>query len=269
MMNDSKVVLITGCSSGVGRGLCKEMSKRGYTVIATARNANKLLNVESDMKLNLDVTDETSINNAVNSILSKHGRIDILINNAGYSVRGAIEELDVEATKRMFDVNVYGTIRMIKAVAPIMRAQGSGGIVNIGSISGKMTNLLNGSYCATKHSVEAISDAARYELRNFGIKVMLLEPGAMETEFFNTLSVNTDYRVNNSESPYRKMYEDDIKYRNKQKRTAVEKSVYDMCSIIEKKKWKARYTISVPFIFKLLIKLPDSLEEKLIIKFSK
>ena len=130
------------------------------------------------MALRLDVTDASSIKAVVESVLEQYGRIDVLVNNAGYALRGAVEEVDVEAVRDMFDTNVLGIIRMLHAVAPIMRRQGSGCIVNVGSLAGKFGGPANGTYAATKHAVEALSDAMRWELAPFGIQVALIEPGS-------------------------------------------------------------------------------------------
>ncbi len=265
---NNQVVLITGCSSGVGRNLCVALKKRGYTVVASARSLHKIEDLDVDMKVELDVTKGNTIKRAVDEMILRFGRIDILVNNAGYSVRVAVEEMNLHETEKMFDVNVYGVIRMIQEVAPYMRKQHYGKIVNIGSVAGKLTGMINGGYSATKHAVEAISEAARYELKQFGIQVTLLEPGAIETEFFNTLSLNSDQRMQRSESPYYAFYQRNLEEQKTQKRADVQESVERICRIIDKKKWKVRYTISLPLIYSILIKLPDGIKEKLILKFS-
>ena len=265
---NERVVLITGCSSGVGRSLCNELMEKGYRVVASARKLKSIEDLQVDMSVELDVTDNKSIAYAINMIVEKFGHLDILVNNAGYSVRSAIEEMNMDETKNMFDVNVYGVLRMIQAVVPYMREQHSGKIMNIGSISGKLTGLINGGYCASKHAVEAITEAARYELREYGIQVTVVEPGAMETEFFYKLSINSDKRMNNEISPYFHLYQRDLKYRKNQNRANVEESVKQISKIINKKKWKVRYTISLSFIYSLLIRLPDNLKENLILKFN-
>lgn len=268
-MMESKVVLITGCSSGVGRKLCTLLVEKGYKVVATARDITKLDDIQVDMKLELDVSDEESIEDAMRKVNSQYGKIDILVNNSGYSIRSAIEEIDLDEMSHMFDVNVYGLIRMIQAVSPYMRQQNSGKIINIGSVSGKLTGYVNGGYCASKHAVEAISDAARLELQSFGIQVSLLEPGAMDTDFFKTLSKNSDQRMENNKSPYRSLYQSDLNFRKKQKRADVGKATEDIYKILEKKKLKARYKIVLPFIYSVLIVLPDGIREKLMVSFNR
>lgn len=266
---ESKVTLITGCSSGVGRKLCMLLAEKGYRVVATARDISKIDDIPADMKLEMDVSDEESIENAIEKIIRQYGKIDILINNAGYSVRSAIEEIDLKEIRQMFEVNVYGIIRMIQAVAPYMRKQNSGKIINIGSISGKLTGFVNGGYCASKHAVEAISDAARLELQRFGIQVSLLEPGAIDTDFFKTLSKNSDQRMKNNKSPYIDFYKSDLNYRKKQKRADVGKAAEEIYKILKKKKLKARYKVALPTIYSVLIVLPDSIREKLMISFNR
>ena len=125
-----KTILITGCSSGFGKALCREFKEQGYFVIATARNVEKLNDVMSDMKIRLDVRDENSIAMALDSILEGIDRLDVMINNAGYSVRSAVEEIDLEKYQQMLDVNVFGILRMMQAVLPIMRRQGCGRVYN-------------------------------------------------------------------------------------------------------------------------------------------
>ncbi len=176
-----EVVLITGCSSGIGRATATTLAAAGYEVVATARRSEDLQGIGAAMALPLDVTDEASIEAAVGAVLERYGRIDVLVNNAGYALRGAIEEVDVEAVRRMFDVNVNGVIRMVQAVVPSMRSRGSGRIVTIGSESGKLSAPVNGTYSATKHALEAVNDALRWELGPFGIAVVLIEPGNIGT----------------------------------------------------------------------------------------
>ena len=179
----SKVVLITGCSTGIGWDLAERLSGAGYTVAATARNAETLADLPAALKLSLDVTQPVSVSEAVARTLREFGRIDILVNNAGYALRGAVEEIPVEQVQQMFDVNVFGVLRMIQAVAPHMRAQRAGRIINISSLAGKLFTPVNGTYTATKFALEALSDTLRLELAPFGVQVILVEPGAIKTSF--------------------------------------------------------------------------------------
>lgn len=175
----SKVILITGCSTGIGRDLAQRLTKAGYRVIATARKVETLDGVDTTLKLPLDVTNPASVEKAVAHVIQQLGRIDVLVNNAGYGVRGALEEVPVEQTQQMFDVNVFGVLRMIQAVVPHMRQQKSGRIINISSIAGKLPTPVNGTYSASKFALEALSDALGFELAAFGIRVVVVEPGVL------------------------------------------------------------------------------------------
>jgi len=179
----SHAVLITGCSSGIGRDLAQRLTTSGYTVVATARKAETLDDLPAALKLPLDVTQAESVKQAVDCALQRFGRIDVLVNNAGYALPGAIEEISDEQIHQLFDVNVFGVIRMIRAVVPHMRHQGAGRIINMSSIAGKRAIPVNGTYCATKFALEALSDALRLELAPFGIQVVLIEPGSIKTQF--------------------------------------------------------------------------------------
>lgn len=261
----NKVVLITGCSSGLGYYLCEELNKNGYTVIASARNIEKLKNISASMKLQIDVTDNNSIVNGINKIINRYEKIDVLINNAGFSIRGAIEEVNLSDVKELFNVNVFGLINMIQMVLPIMRNRKSGKIINIGSISGKFAQALNGNYCASKYAVEAISDALRLELHDFNIQSTVIEPGAMNTNFFNNLESTSNKLMKNSNSPYNKLYIKDINYRKIQTRAEISTAVDKIIKIINKQKLKPRYKIVVENKMRFLLTLPDNLKEFLLL----
>ncbi len=186
----SKVVLITGCSSGIGRCLAEQLSQSGHIVVATARCVEMLKDLPVALKLPLDVTHPDSVTLAVASTIRQFGRIDVLINNAGYTMLGALEEVSDEETWQVFDVNVFGALRMIRAVIPQMRKQGTGSILNISSIAGRLSTPVNGTYSATKFALEALSDALRLELEPFGIRVVVVEPGAIQTRFDDTAQVH-------------------------------------------------------------------------------
>lgn len=258
---EKKVVLITGCSSGFGKALCEVLWKKEYYVISSARNKESLRDVSSDMKIELNVSDVESIRTALSIIMKEVGRIDILINNAGFSVRSAVEEIDMKSLRDMYEVNVFGLVQMMQEVLPIMRKQNSGRIFNVGSISGRMTGIVNGGYCSTKYAVEAITEATRYEVADKGIEVCVVEPGAMNTEFFRTLAENSDKKMKNSKSPYRSLYERDLAFRKKQSKSEVEKCAAMLVNILGQKRLKVRYTIGVSFIYKLFVKMPDRVKE--------
>ncbi|WKY43273.1 SDR family oxidoreductase [Eubacteriaceae bacterium ES2] len=266
-MKNQEVVLVTGCSSGVGRDICKILSNMDYTVVATARNIDALTNVSAELKLELDVTDRESIHKAVDRIIQQFHKIDILVNNAGYSVRGAIEEIDLQEVKKMFDVNVFGIMNLVQAVLPEMRKEKNGKIINIGSVSGKFTQAVNGGYCASKHALEAISDALRLELQQYHIQSTVIEPGPMQTNFFKTLAKNSNHLLEKRDSAYITLHKADLEYRNKQKRSDSNESARRMCKIITSKKLKPRYKVAVPLAFRILLRFPDSLKEYLLLRY--
>jgi NAD(P)-dependent dehydrogenase (short-subunit alcohol dehydrogenase family) len=185
MAEVSKAVLITGCSSGIGRATARRLAAHGWTVYATARRPESIADLEAAgcRTLALDVTDEDSMVAAVRTIEETHGAIGVLINNAGYSQSGAIETVPLDAVRKQFETNVFGLVRLTQLVLPKMRDQRWGKIVNLGSMGGKLVFPGGGHYHATKHALEAISDALRFEVRGFGIDVILLEPGLITTEF--------------------------------------------------------------------------------------
>jgi len=192
----SKAVLITGCSSGIGAATALVLKRSGWTVYATARRPETLAELERAgcVTLALDVTDEDSMRAAVDQV----GTVGVLINNAGYSQSGAVESVPVDDVRRQFETNVFGLIRLTQLVLPGMRAQRWGKVVNIGSMGGRLTFPGGGIYHATKYALEALSDALRFELRGFGIDVILIEPGLIVTRFGETAAGS----VQDSEGPY-------------------------------------------------------------------
>jgi NADP-dependent 3-hydroxy acid dehydrogenase YdfG len=185
MAEVSKAVLITGCSSGIGRATAEHLNDRGWTVYATARRAESIedLAQRGCTTLSLDVTDESSMRTAVDAVEMAEGAVGVLVNNAGYSQSGAVETVPLDQLRRQFETNVFGLVRMCQLVLPAMRRQGWGKIVNISSMGGRLTFPGGGAYHATKHAVEAFSDAMRFEVQGFGIDVILIEPGLITTKF--------------------------------------------------------------------------------------
>ncbi len=181
----SKAVLITGCSSGIGEATAGLLADKGWKVYATARRPETLagLKARGCEMLALDVRDEASMSAAVSAVLEAEGAVGVLVNNAGYSQSGAIESVPLDQVRRQFETNVFGLIRMCQLVLPGMRAQHYGKIVNVGSMGGRLTFPGGGIYHATKYAVEAISDALRFEVRGFGVDVILIEPGLIVTNF--------------------------------------------------------------------------------------
>ncbi len=181
-----QVVLVTGCSSGIGRATVLEAADRGHFVFATARDPAAVADLgrrENVRALRLDVTDRASISAAIGSAAAEAGRLDALVNNAGYGQYGAVEEVSPEEWRAQFDVNVFGSVAMIRAVLPEMRKAGGGTIVNVSSIAGKISIPFAAPYCSSKHALEAISDALRIEVAPFGVRVVIIEPGPIGTEF--------------------------------------------------------------------------------------
>ena len=184
----SKAVLITGCSSGIGEATARRLTNGGWTVYATARRLEAIEHLKDAgcRTLALDVTDEASMRAAVDEVERAEGAVGVLVNNAGYSQGGAIEQVPLDAVRAQFETNVFGPIALTQMVLGGMRAQHWGKVVNIGSMGGRLTFPGGGFYHATKYSLEAISDALRFEVRGFGIDVVLIEPGLIVTEFAAT-----------------------------------------------------------------------------------
>lgn len=176
----SQVVLVTGASSGIGAAVARLFQQRGHAVFGTSRHADALSPHEFPM-LKLDVDSDTSVKACVDEILSRAGRVDVLVNNAGYALTGAAEETSIEEAKEQFETNFFGVVRMVKAVVPGMRAAKAGKIINIGSLAGLMSIPYNSFYCGTKFALEAYSEALWYEVKPFGIGVSLIEPGFVHT----------------------------------------------------------------------------------------
>ena len=193
-MTTSKAILITGCSTGIGRATAERLARAGHPVYATARRVESLAGLEAAgcTLLALDVTDEDSMQAAVARVVADHGAVGALVNNAGYSASGAIETVSPEDLRRQFETNVFGLMRMSQLVLPGMREQGAGRIVNVSSMGANFTFPGGGVYHATKYAVEAISDALRFEVKGFGVQVVIVQPGLIRTEFAATAAAETD-----------------------------------------------------------------------------
>ncbi|MBS4941657.1 MAG: oxidoreductase [Rothia mucilaginosa] len=191
------VVLLTGASSGIGYDVAPLLVRYGYTVYGAARRVEKIEELASEgvKALSLDVTDEASMEAAVQQIIDAEGRIDVLINNAGYGSYGAIEDVPIDEARRQFEVNLFGLARLTQLVLPHMRARGSGRILNISSMAGRITSPLGAWYHATKYALEAFSDALRMEVEEFGIDVVIIEPGGIKTPWGNGVYVAQAQRV--------------------------------------------------------------------------
>ncbi|HYO53185.1 oxidoreductase [Archangium sp.] len=200
----SKSVLITGCSTGIGRATALRLAQAGWKVYATARGVEKLAELEKAgcRTLALDVMDEASMVEAVRQVEKEEGAVGVLINNAGYSQSGALETVDIDGMRRQFETNVFGLLRLTQLVLPGMRRQGWGKVVNIGSMGGKLTFPGGGAYHATKYAVEALSDALRFEVRGFGVDVVLIEPGLIRTEFSQAAVGSMSTSLQKADGPY-------------------------------------------------------------------
>jgi NAD(P)-dependent dehydrogenase (short-subunit alcohol dehydrogenase family) len=194
MSDRSRAVLITGCSSGIGEATARRLSGKGWPVYATARKVESIEHLRQTgcKLLQLDVTDEDSMGAAVAEVEREHGAVGALVNNAGYSQSGAIETVSDEEVLRQFQTNVFGAITMCQLVLPGMRAQRFGRIVNVSSMGANFTFPGGGLYHASKYALEAISDALRFEVRGFGIDVVVLQPGLILTRFGEAAAASID-----------------------------------------------------------------------------
>lgn len=249
-MKSKRTGLVTGCSSGIGLATCHVLSRNNFMTYGTVRNLSKakkiqdLINRENlSLKiLRLDVNDNQSIKLAVKKILTDTGRIDVLINNAGYGMFGPVEEITTQEVKKQFETNFFGTIRLIKAIVPIMRKQGNGTIVNISSMVGRFGVPLNSAYVSSKFAVEGLSESISFELEEFGIRVIVIEPGVVNSDFFHNVKV----KGMNLESPYHKLMERRVNFLDKAMKNSLTSS-YDVADTIlealNSKDPKFRYVI--------------------------
>jgi NAD(P)-dependent dehydrogenase (short-subunit alcohol dehydrogenase family) len=181
-MSQEKVAVVTGVSSGIGRAIAGLLPRHGFRVFGTIRKADGTNRNLADVELvRLDVRDEDSVRSCVGTVLDRAGRIDVLINNAGYMLLGSVEETSVEEARDLFETNFFGVLRMTRVVLPIMRDQRYGRIVNIGSVVGFVPAPYQAVYCATKHALEGYTESLDLEVRQFGIRVMVIEPGFTRT----------------------------------------------------------------------------------------
>lgn len=206
------VVLITGCSSGFGQLAALHFARKGDTVYASMRDTSKarVLEEARDKEklpikvVQLDVTDEVSVAAAVRQVVSEAGRIDVLVNNAGIGAQGPLEETDDAEAKEIFETNFFGALRAVRSVLPQMREQKSGTIVNVSSLAGVVCPPFDGIYSATKHALEAMTEALHYEVHPFGVRVALVEPGGFETNIGNTRRTPRRYTEG---SPYAALHQ--------------------------------------------------------------
>jgi len=204
-----KVAVVTGSSSGIGFETSLALARDGYYTFATVRSVKKAQKIITIAKkenlkieiIELDVNDEKSIKSAFEQILSKKQRIDILVNNAGWALFGSLEDVSVNDFRSQFETNFFGIISIIQKVAPIMRKQGSGIIVNISSVAGKIGFPGSSAYISSKFALEGLSESLRYELGQFGVKIIIIEPGVIKTNHFSSMKIADP----KSDSPYKEI----------------------------------------------------------------
>jgi len=202
-VSTSRAVLITGCSSGIGRATAVRLAERGWTVYASARTLATIEDLRGAgcRLVTLDVCSDASMEAAVATVERTEGAVGVLVNNAGYGLEGAIEELPPDELRRQFETNVFGPVRLTQLALPAMRRQGWGRVVNVSSVGGRITVPGGGAYHASKHAVEALSDVLRFEVRRFGIEVVVVEPGAVASRWVGKAVSDVERRVQPG-SPY-------------------------------------------------------------------
>jgi NAD(P)-dependent dehydrogenase (short-subunit alcohol dehydrogenase family) len=194
---DKKVAVVTGSSSGIGFETSLLLARSGFFTYATMRNLEKsraIIDLKHKEKLplevlHLDVTDVKSVKETIHQITNEQENIDVLVNNAGYALVSSFEEVSIEEFKEQFETNVFGVIRLIQAVLPVMRKQGDGTIANISSVAGRMGFPITSAYVSSKFALEGLSESMAYEIEQFGIRVILIEPGVIKTNFDNNLKI--------------------------------------------------------------------------------
>jgi NAD(P)-dependent dehydrogenase (short-subunit alcohol dehydrogenase family) len=207
-MQVEKVALVTGSSSGIGFETALLLSKSGFHTYASMRNLEKSKNITEIVNtenlplrvIQLDVNDDISVKNAINKIIAENGRIDVIINNAGYGLFSPIEDITLDQVKEQFETNFFGVVRLVKEVLPVMRKQRNGIIVNVSSGAGRVAIPVSSAYVATKFALEELSESMRYELKEFGINIIIIEPGVIRTNFVENMK--TAGTRSRSESPY-------------------------------------------------------------------
>jgi NAD(P)-dependent dehydrogenase (short-subunit alcohol dehydrogenase family) len=247
------VAVVTGSSSGNGFETSLLLAKNRFYTYATMRNLEKSARVKEIAKkdslpievLQLDVTDDKSVTDAIDVISNRQGRIDVLVNNAGYEQHGPVEELSMEEIKTQFETNFFGAVRVMKAVLPMMRKQRSGTIVNVSSIGGKIGVPLNSAYVGSKFALEGFSESMKYELEGFGIKVILIEPGAVNTNYLE--NSRQAQKAMNPDSPYAelsKMVSEGVRERFKETSSSSPMQVAEVIlTAIKSEKPNTRYLV--------------------------
>jgi len=267
-MDKNSVVLISGCSSGIGLSLAREFSSRGCRVFATARKPEVIEHLKKE-KIEiaaLDVTDQKSIDACVAEVIARAGKIDVLVNNAGYALIGPVIDLSVDDLRVQFETNVIGLAALTKAAAPRMIAKRSGLIVNIGSVSGVCATPFAGAYCATKAAVSLISDSLRMELAPFGIDVITVQPGAIKSSFGDAAANTIGWHEKSIYAPLERYVKSRAYSSQKDPTSAEEFSKVLIDKLFRKKIPKVIRIGKQSMRLPLLKKLPVSILDKMMIK---
>jgi NAD(P)-dependent dehydrogenase (short-subunit alcohol dehydrogenase family) len=245
----NKVAIVTGSAAGIGYEIAVHLAKNGFRTYASMRNlqkANGITEMEKSENLplsliQLDVTDDISITKAIDTVINESRRIDVLVNNAGYGLVGSVEDMSIEEMKAQYETNVFGTFRVTKAVLPHMRKQRGGSIINISSIAGRIALPLYSAYVSTKFAIEGLSESMAYELEPFGIKVAIIEPGAIKTNFRREQAA----KGSSEDSPYSSMMQSPSKAIEKmlKHRLYPEEVAKTVIQAIENPKPKLRYIV--------------------------
>lgn len=264
-MKNKPVILISGCSSGIGLALANELASRGCHVFATARKPAVIKHLENSgiETMAMDVTVQKSIDFCVKSVIDKAGRIDMLVNNAGYVLIGPVIDLPVDELRLEFETNLIGLVALAKAVAPHMIGRRCGRIVNIGSVSGILATPFAGAYCASKAAVNIITDSMRMELAPFGIEVISVQPGAVKSDLGKNAAKNIDRYRNSIYSPIFE-YIRERAYISQKNATDTKKFIKDLADMLSRKKVKkiiraGKESIRLPLLKKLPVFITDKI----------
>ncbi len=266
----SKVVLVTGGSSGIGRSICEFLSKKGCTVYGTSRNPNRITESLSFKLIALDVADTNSIAKAVETIVASEGKLDVLVNNAGVGITGPIEETPAEEIEKAFATNLYGPINVMKEVLPVMRKQHKGLIINVTSIAGYMGLPYRGIYSATKGALELVTEAMRMEVKDFGVQMTNVAPG----DFATNIAAGRYHTPVFDDSPYKEPYGNSLKMMDEHVDAGKDPMIMAevIFKIMNTAKPKVHYKVG-EFMqkFSIVLKriLPDKMYEKLLLNHYK